>query len=280
MFFRKFLQKARLCLRFGNIWSLRFCRLNGRFHTLNMDTEVTQSADLFQLVAWLHANRKRLISILVVVVVLGAAIGLYVWNKKRTETEASEALSEVKPPVSNTSGTASQAPSPAAAEPYLKVAGQYPGTSGDAHALLLGAVTLFDAGKFADAQAQFEKYTREYPDSPLILQARVGVAASLEAQGKIADATARYKELTDRYPGAPIIFQAKSALARLYEAQNKPDLALRLYEELARGNNNDSWSSEAGIQREELLEKHPNLRPPPPTAPSTTSTAPMSLPLK
>ncbi|MDB6020252.1 MAG: Tetratricopeptide 2 repeat protein [Pedosphaera sp.] len=236
-----------------------------------MDKAVDQSVDLFNLVTWFHANRKRVVTILVAVLVVAAAVGIYIWHQNYTETQANAALSEIKPPMPSQEGAL---PNPADAQPYERVAEEHPGTSAGARALLMSGGILFDAGKFDEAKAQFDKFLSAYPDNLLAVQAQLGVAASLEAAGKLPEATAHYDELIKRHPNESIIPQAQSALARLYVAQNKPELAVHLYEGLAKANNNDSWSAEAGIQLQELLAKYPNLRKPvaPPPAPKTSAT--------
>ncbi len=244
-----------------------------------MDSQATtQSADIYDWIAWAHANRKRLIMIVGAIVVVGLAVALYFWNVDRKEADANEALAMIKPP-GGVAASASTIPP----EAYLKVADDYQGTSAGARARLLAAGDLFDAGKFQEAQSQFERFIQQYPDSTLTAQAELGVAASLEAQGKTADAAAKYKDFADRRPSDALIPQAKSALARLDIAMGKPDQALRLYEELRQGGRNDTWTAEAGIQEQELLSKYPNLRPtPPPAAPGamTAPGSPMAVPLK
>jgi len=235
-----------------------------------MDNDVKQSADFYDLMAWFQLNRKRVISIAVLVVVVGAVVGGYYWHKSNVETQAQDALSIIKPPSS------AEAAASMDAQPYLKVADNYPGTRAGGRALLIAGGNLFDAGKFDQAKQTFERFMREYGDDVLANQALVGIAASLEAQGNTKDAAARYDDFIKGHPGDPTLPQAKSALARIYVAQNKPELALHLYEDLARGGNNDTWSSEAGIQYQELLAKYPNLRKPAP-APTPAPTAPTGL---
>jgi predicted negative regulator of RcsB-dependent stress response len=263
-----------------------------------MEKEAKQSADIYRLVAWAHANRKWLIGISAAILVVGAGIGIYNWNKSNREAKANEALSNIILPSSAEESTNS------AADLYLKVAADYPGTSGGARALLIAAGILFDAGKFQDAEKRFEQFLGDYSDYPWADQAMVGVASCYEADGKMAEAATRYKDFVDRHPTASMLPQAKSALARAYLAENKPELALQQYDDLERNRNNDSWTAEAGIQKEELLARFPNLKkqPPspvnatapmiavPPHAPTTTSavppaavtnlTAPLSKPTK
>ena len=263
-FFRPASSERLACLRpnSGGYFKLAFLLGKRMISHPYMENDVKLEADMYRLGAWAHARRKQLIQVLVGALAIGAVIGIYIWHKNSTETNASESLSKLV-------GTTNVAP-------YLKLADDYHGTGGAARALLVAGGMFFDAGKFKDAQDQFEKFMREYADSPLAGQASLGVAASLEAQGKIAEATSRYEDLVRHHSMDSTAPQAKSALARLYLAQNKPEQALQYYRELAQNNNQDSWSAEAGIQAEELLQKYPNLRKPvaPPLAsPATPSPA-------
>lgn len=224
-----------------------------------------QSVDLMNLVAWLQINRKRVTTISAAIAAIGAAVGLYVWHRNHNETQANIALSNIKPPAYSPTGVLV----PADPQPYMKVADDYTGTAAGSHAQLMAAQAYFDAGKFDQAKAQFEKFLAQYPDNPLASQASLGIAASLEAAGKTAEAATRYDDIIKRNQGSAILPEAKSALARLYVEQNKPEQAMRLYQELAQAGNNDTWSAEAGIQLEELLAKHPELKKqltPPPAA--------------
>jgi predicted negative regulator of RcsB-dependent stress response len=237
-----------------------------------MENEVTQTqaVDLWHLVAWFHANRNRVLPITAIILVIGAGIGGFIWHKNYVETQAAAALSNIKPP---TSAQESGAPNAANALPYVKVADDYAGTRGAARALLIAGGIQFDAGKFDVSQATFRRFISEYSENPLANLALLGVAASLEAQGKTAEAATAYDDLIKRHQADSTTPQAKSALARLYVAQDKPEQAMHLYEELARANNNDTWSVEAGIQLQELLAKYPNLKKPVASAP--VPTAPM-----
>ena len=221
-----------------------------------MEDDVKHTADFYRLVAWVHARRKQLTWIGIAVVVVAAIVGFVVWHKNYNETAASEALSKLKPPLGGESGTSSSADS------YAKVAGDFPGTAAGSRALLTAGGILFEAGKFKEAQDTFDRFVGEYPESTLVNQALLGVAASLEAQGKTSEAASRYEDFIRRHGSDVTAPEAKSALARLYVAQNKPDKALQLYTELAQAGNPDSWTSEAGIQAGELLQKYPELRKP------------------
>jgi predicted negative regulator of RcsB-dependent stress response len=246
-----------------------------------MSSEIAQSSEFYKLVAWVDANRKRIAWIGGIIVAVVLAVSFYFWNKDQQEVKAAQALSALELRNSSSPGDA------AVADGYLKLAAENPNTAAAARALLTGAGLLFDAGKFKEAQAQFEKFLSDYSDNPLSAQAALGVAASLEAKGSIADAITRYSEVIQRHPNDPSVNQAKVALARLYVTQNKPEQAFKIYDELARNggmNSGDSWSAEAAIQREELLDKYPNLRPPAPkpaaVAPAVSPAAPPVSPLQ
>ena len=234
-----------------------------------MDKETKRSMEVYDVIGWAHTNRKPLISIVVGLVVIGAIIGGWIGYKNHRELAGSEALSNIRP-----QPDAQGRPGTGSAEDYLKVAENYAGTTGGARALMLAGGVLFDAGKYAEAQAQFDRFLREYPEYPVANEALLGVASSLEAQGKTNDAIARYEDLLNHHSADATAPQAKAALAQLYLAQNKPEPALKLYEELVRSPDNNSWSVEARIQGEELLDKYPNLKKPAPTSPALLPMAP------
>jgi TolA-binding protein len=150
----------------------------------------------------------------------------------------------------------------------LKVAANHPGTSAGARALLAAAAALFAQGNFAAAQTQFQKFSREFPDSPFRGQALLGVAASLDAQAKPDEAARAYKELIDRHPGDVVVPQAKFALARIYESQNRLKEARALYEDVSRTQSHSSLGNEASVKAEELRSKQPTPTPTPAAPPS------------
>ena len=254
--------------------SFQACVFGGRpegFHPLIMDNETKHEADFYHLVAWAHANRKRLIAGLVVVLAVGAVFGLVIWNKSHREQVANEALANIKDPPD-----AREHPTAATAAPYIQVANDYAGTAAGARARILAGGALFEAGSYKDAQEQFDKFLQENPGSSLANEALLGVAASLEADGKSADAIARYEDLIKHHVMDTTGPQARSALARLYVAANRPDDALPLYEELARANNSESWVIEAEIERQQLFIKYPNLKKAPVAALAPAPAAPMT----
>ncbi|HUD82659.1 MAG TPA: tetratricopeptide repeat protein, partial [Candidatus Saccharimonadales bacterium] len=242
------------------------------FLCMEAETSQTQSTDTYyKVLAWLHANQKRLLIGIGVVVGLGLIAAFIAWKKGQDAADANARLFEL--PVASAPSMAVIAPAPSA---YLDLAREYPTTSAGEYAVLFGAESLFINGNYPESQQEFSKYIEDHPESPLVAQAKVGVAACLEAEGKASDAIKKYTEIVSGYPSdLSISGPAKLTLARLYEQENRPDQALTFYSELARSQNPyDPWAAEARERGELLLAKHPELRR---TGPAP-SPAPFSIP--
>jgi predicted negative regulator of RcsB-dependent stress response len=226
-----------------------------------MQPELTQSTDsterYLKVLAWLHANQKKLIIGATVVVVIVLAVVIVDWQKAQVEASADAQL--LKVPLATYHGNRLV---PAQSGPFLNLAKQYPDTSAGEYAALLGAGSLFTEGKYPEAHQAFSQFIERYPESPLLSQAKVGLAASLEGEGKISEAAQKYQEILAACSAeANIVSPVKLTLARLDEAQNKPEQAFNYYVELARINNPyDPWAAEARERGELLLMKHPELR--------------------
>ena len=218
-----------------------------------MEQNIAESHLLMNAWVWLEKNRKPVIFGVAAVTVAGLLAGTMAWSKKQKEIAAGEALSKVLL-AQIVSGSRAEA-----ADGLLKVATSYGGTSGGAQALLLGGGALFAGGKPADAQTQFEKFTREYVGHALTPQAKLGLAACFAAQGKTEDAARAYKDLAERYSNANTASQARFALGGIYESQGKLEDALSLYEQVLRAEANSSLGSEAGMRAEELRQKLPPI---------------------
>ena len=152
------------------------------------------------------------------------------------------------------------------ADLFLKIAGDYQGTSAGQRAWLQGAAMLFAAGRYPDAQMQFQKFLDAHPDGFFAAQAALGVATSLDAQGKTDLAAGAYQRVISISSDLTAANSAKFALAQIDERQGKLTEALNLYEEITRNNPNGSLGSEAGLHAMELKMKLPSA--PPSTAPA------------
>ena len=219
--------------------------------------------------AWFEANKKQALLGAGAVVVLAMIVAFYIYQQNEAERTAAMALSNVSVPQMSGAGSGAE---PAAA--YLKVVTDYPKSSAAARALLLAGGSLFVEGKYDEAKAQFDRFTRRHSSSPFMGQALLGAAACQDALGKTNEAMTAYTDLIRQHPGENVASQARFALGRLYEAQNDPEKARTQFEEVARGNPYGSLGSEAGMRLEELNLKHPRLVP---VTPPATNARPMKI---
>jgi predicted negative regulator of RcsB-dependent stress response len=214
-----------------------------------METQDASAEFLLKLWPWFEANRKRLIYGAVTVVAV-----LFVWYFIVTQQEAKalaagQALAKVQL-------TLPQNPSaPQVADAYLKIAAQYAGTVAAERAQLEAAAVLFSAGRYDDAQAQFQKLAAANPASPVAPAARLGSATSLEALNKLDAAAAEYRAVASAYPNSAEALPAKFSLARLLEGQGKLSDALAAYQEVVRAPLAGSYGNEAAQRIGQLQAK-------------------------
>jgi predicted negative regulator of RcsB-dependent stress response len=180
-----------------------------------MQTQDAPAEILFKFWPWFEANKNRLIAI---GVALLAVLGIYsflTWQHDQKETAAGEALTQllVTPVAGANAGQMADA--------FARVAAKYPGTAAGQRAQLQAASALFDAGRYPEAQAQFQKSLADSAAGALAATAQLGVAACLEAQGK-PEAVAAYQKVVSGYPGSTCEQTAKAALARLQKPAVKP----------------------------------------------------------
>lgn len=203
--------------------------------------------------AWLEVNKKRLVTAAVgalAVILVGGIVLQYLSGR---ETRASQALSEVRVPLDPRSPVP-----PGMADALYKVAQAHSGTKAAARALVMAGTALYAETNFALAQDRFSQLLRDYPNSPWVADAHLGVGACQEAQGKLEDAIKKYEDIRKRFATSPVADDAKLALGRLYEKSN-PEEAFRLYEELVKATPQGGMSAEAGLRQEELLKGRPEL---------------------
>jgi TolA-binding protein len=218
---------------------------------------------LFKLWNWVEANRNRVIGGAVVVAAAAFVLWFMVSQREAKEVAAGQALTQAA-----FSGGYQMA------DAYAKVAAQYPGTTAGQRALLLNAAALFEAGKFSDAQAQFQKFLDAHPDSEFSSQALLGVATSLDAQGKTDLASGAYQRVINNSSDIAAVSAARFGLARIEESQGKLNDALALYQDVARANPSSVLGSEATMHLIELRNKMPAPAPAPVIAPAPAATAP------
>lgn len=214
----------------------------------------TEPSRLYEFLAWLELNKKRVVAAGVAGLLAIVAAYIYSWNRAQTELEASSALLRLRvSPEAGEGGTA------ASSTDFLKVANQFPSTAAAERAILLAAGNLFSAGKYPEAQAEFDRFIARHGRSQLAPIAALGVAASLDAQDKLEAAATAYQNVATRYPEDAVVGQAKLAAAAIYETQNQLDTAMRLYDEVAKPAAFGGAAMQAMMRKQRLLEKHPEL---------------------
>ena len=220
-----------------------------------MQAQDTTTLFFLKLWPWVETNKNRLIAGTAIAILAIFAIWFVACQREAKALAAGEALTQA--------ALAAGGPSAAA---YLKVAEQYSGTAAGQRALLQAAATSFAAGKFTDAQAQFQKYLDAHPDGEFASQAQLGVAASLDAQGKTDLAVGAYQRVASSASDVAVVSAAKFGQARIVEAQGRVNDAIVLYLDVARAGPSSSLGSEAAMRLMELRSKLPAATPAPVTA--------------
>lgn len=204
-----------------------------------MQTPDSTSAELilFRLWPWLEANKNRIIGVVLAITVLAGILFFLNSQHEQNEINAGEAMTTL---LLSESSTLSQS-----ADSLTQLAAKYSGTEAAKRASLQAGASFFATGRYADAQAQFQKFLDTAPSGPLAATAQLGVAASLEAQGKIDDAVAAYKRTVAGYQHSASEFQADFALGRIAEAQGRPTDAMNYYQAVLQSGMNDTLGQSA-----------------------------------
>jgi TolA-binding protein len=228
-----------------------------------MELQDAPATYFFKLWPKIEANWIRIILGGSVIVVAAVLISFYSWQRDQKEITAGKALTQFMMSAPRNATGNQQA------DLFLKIAGDYQGTSAGQRAWLQGGTMLFAAGRYADAQTQFQKFLDAHPDSFFAAQAALGVATSLDAQGKMDLAASAYQRVINTSSDATAANSAKFALAQIDERQGKLADAMNLYEDIMRNTPpNSSLGSEAGLRAMELKMKLPSA------SPSTAPAAP------
>ena len=213
-----------------------------------MESQETTAADvLFRILPWFEANLKRLAYGAALILIAVFIFSFYSYRQNQTEIAAGQALTQVLA----AGGGSGQA------DACLKIAADYSGTQAGQRALLEAATMLFTTGKYADAQAQFQKFLEAYPENFFTPQAMLGLAASLDAQGKGEAAFSAYQKAAGQSADPSVVAAAKFALGRIYESQGKFSDAAKIFADIARTFPNSSTGMEAGRRAMELKPKIP-----------------------
>ena len=220
-----------------------------------MQTQETTTLYLLKLWQWVEANKNRLIGGAAVIAVAIFLISFYSYQRGQKEIAAGEALTKL-----------AVTPGGLTPEACLKIAGDFPGTVTGQRALLRGASLLFEAGRYPEAQANFQKFLDSHLGSVLAGQAALGVATCLDVQGK--PAATEFRAVVNNYSDPGIVGAAKFALGRFAEAQGKLSEAVGLFEDAARLNPSSTLGYEAGMHVLDLRDKISTTTPAPAPAPA------------
>ena len=179
-----------------------------------MQTQDAPAEILFKFWPWLEANKTRLIAAGVGLVAIFGVYSFVTWQHEKTEAEAGDALTQLL--VAPAPGTKPEDQ----ASGFARLAEKYAGTAAGQRAQLQAASAFFEAGRFDDAAAQFQKSLAGGVSGALAATAQLGLASCLEAQGK-AEAVAAYQKVISTYPSSSSEQAAKAALARLQKPATK-----------------------------------------------------------
>jgi tetratricopeptide (TPR) repeat protein len=219
-----------------------------------MQTEDASAEIIFKLWPWLEANKNRLIGVGVAAILIWGVVYFISSQKEQKETEAGQALTSlmINPPANVN-----------LADSFAGIAAKYSGTAAGQR-----------AGKYPDAQAQFQKYLEAGSSLPLAATAQLGVAACLEAQNKLDQAVTAYQRVTSVYSGSASVMQAEFALGRIAEQQNKLSEAATHFENAARNVGGGALAQEAGMRAQQVRAKLAMAAPKPAasSAPAISST--------
>lgn len=208
-----------------------------------MSTQDDASVFLLKLWPRIEANKNRIIVGIVVVAIVIFVGWVFAVQNQQKQIEAGEKLTQL---------TVTPNATP---EAYLKIADDAAGTQGGERALLQAAAMLFASGHFPEAQAQFQKFLDNNPNSELAASAALGVAASLAAQNKADLAVAAYQRVLRNYSDANSINIAKMGLAQIDEAQGRYNNAMIDLQDIVQQSLMPSLRQEAGMQLVDLKNK-------------------------
>ncbi|MDX1764907.1 MAG: tetratricopeptide repeat protein [bacterium] len=83
------------------------------------------------------------------------------------------------------------------------------------------AVAYYRSGSFSKAREEYENFIALYPDSPLVLNARLGLVNSLEELKEIDEALTQLVSLEKEYPNQEIILRKVDSLLKKKSAKSE-----------------------------------------------------------
>ncbi|MBU6410019.1 MAG: tetratricopeptide repeat protein [Verrucomicrobia bacterium] len=130
---------------------------------------------------------------------------------------------------------------------YFALDQAYPGTVAGQRAFLGGAELLFVQNDFTNAQARFQQFLDNHPESQFSTQAKLGVAACEEAEGQTQMAIGSYQGIVNSSAEISAANPANFALAELYENAGRLNDALQHYMEVAQSDQSGALGVQATL---------------------------------
>ena len=104
----------------------------------------------------------------------------------------------------------------------------------EAQAVYDEAYTYFHQGKYDQAEARFQEFLAQSPQSELSDNAQFWIGASRFERGDFNGALTAFRRTVDRYPGANKVPDALFKMGESFERLNERGQALAVYDELVR----------------------------------------------
>lgn len=113
------------------------------------------------------------------------------------------------------------------------VISHHPGTNAAANALLLKADLLWDQNKKSSAVEALKEFVAKNANHPLAVYALLGLGSKLDAMGESKEAQAVFERITKEFASSEAAPLAQVRLGDLLWAQGKTDEAKKAYEDLS-----------------------------------------------
>ncbi len=165
---------------------------------------------------FLEDNFRKLVWLFIILVASLIAYGFIHHQNTLKANEAAEAFTSVK-----------------TVEDCDLVISRYSGTNAAANALLAKADLLWDQNKKTSAVDALKEFTTKHASHPLAVQALLGLGSKLDAMGDHKEAQAIFERITREFPSSEAAPLAHVRLGDILWADGKADDAKKAYEDLA-----------------------------------------------
>lgn len=180
------------------------------------DLDSTQEVPSTGVEKFLEENFRKLVWLFAAVVVAICAYGFIHHQSTLKANEAAEAYTAVK-----------------TVEDCDLVISRYSGTNAAANALLTKADLLWDQNKKTSAIEALKEFTTKNASHPLAVHALLGLGTKLDAMGDRKEAQAVFERITREFPSSEAAPLAQVRLGDLLWADGKQADAKKAYEDLA-----------------------------------------------